>query len=248
MSQTNGLSPRGLKPQNQSVAVAENSRSSCNSRSVTPSSIRSGRFFHSSALSGAEVHVDKAAVGTEGRSSWKGHSKVQIGVGSMAKLRAAVASHRQPSKGSAVRLLVLVATMVCVVPWLCRGSSASSVVPGLPEPSAATRTATAEEAATVPVLGRDLQEEQAVPQNGCAAFQSWDGILADRAECASVLPASVIEGQGWLVAVHVDRAPSSTASRLRGARTIISSRCVCVFCVCFPDGSFQRPYASYIDD
>lgn len=61
-------------------------------------------------------------------------------------------------------------------------------------------------------------------------YHGWsDDSPVDRGQCAPLLPTAIIEADGWLVGVHMDRAPSSPPlRRLRGSAAAATPRCVFV--------------------
>lgn len=93
------------------------------------------------------------------------------------------------------RLLGFLTTSLVIVPWLCAQGTAAALIEsrgirGAPSAS-----------------HRGLASPGA--RRRCEARLGWGGVASEgREECAAVLPASIVEGEGWLVAVHVDRKPA----------------------------------------
>ena len=56
-------------------------------------------------------------------------------------------------------------------------------------------------------------------------YHGWSDSPTDRGQCAPLLPPAIIEGDGWLVGVHMDRAPTSPPlKRLRGSAAAATPR------------------------
>ena len=254
MNQSNGLSPRAPKHHNNSSSNITSSSSSSSSSSrggtTTPN-----RFFHGSALPNVtpschqETSTTSGGIAFEGR-CWKGQSNNKIrprspkqrtpasGSNTSNKLHgaaAAAASQPMTPMHSAVRVLIIMATVISMVPLLSTlrpaGVSGSSMQPA----------------------GAGLAPSGGVGVRCSYLNHGWSESPTDRGQCAPLLPPEIIEGDGWLVGVHVDRAPTSSPSkRLRGSAAAAHRRCVllfllsllmfffCVyFCSVFVDSSFN---------
>lgn len=64
-------------------------------------------------------------------------------------------------------------------------------------------------------------------------YHGWSDSPTDRGQCAPLLSPAIIEGDGWLVGVHLDRAPSSpTSKKLRGSAAAAATPRYGMFLAC----------------
>lgn len=222
MTQSNGLSPRTPRHQRQQQSPSESSKG----KSVT---IDKKRFF--------QEPMAAVAAGMEGpRSAWKAHSRPrsptlplvsprqQLPVyprGSFSKLRAA-AVHQKPMARSTMRLLATIAIVCSVVPWVCtRGLSGFGGSLAMEDPTVPVTARTSFRGLARAELGNSKRQHGSVPTEHRCQSKAWaDSMTADRGMCASLLPLSVVEADGWLVAVHVDRHPSVAPAGVAGKTTL----------------------------
>lgn len=202
MTQPDGLSPRASRQQPQ-----QSTSSAC----VTPTSCSTpGRFFeqdqHQQSTAGAMLKPKRPRSPRPTRQTKATSTKPLI---SQQQL------HHHSGNRASSRVLAIIAAVAVIIPLLyVRGSGRGA------EPTGSR---------TRPSL-RALSSAGA--QHRCDVRRSWGGVASkSRAQCAGVLPSSVVDGQGWLVAVHVDRTPAMIKSPAAGKKRLRGSahhRCVCL--------------------
>lgn len=159
---------------------------------------------------------------------------------------------RQPLRTSAVRLAAMLVSLCAAIPLLyssSRSTTDSKKITNVPRtslrkptsgPAAAIVRSTLEMVTPDIAIADNVKAielddsnpvKETVAQERCESRKRWHepsastpsaGLRVERAQCAPLLPTSVLENEGWLVGVHIDRAPTTQATnlRLRGAAAV----------------------------
>lgn len=114
-----------------------------------------------------------------------------------------------------VRVLAAIGTICSVLPWLCSRTGNTGVNLRATPSSLAVPPSTAN-AGTAASEGDEVINLRALEAVARCESRKNGGVPAGRAQCVPFLPGSVIENEGWLVGIHVDRAPAEAQGGLRG--------------------------------